>query len=95
MQFFGLLIGFFAFLIIGLFHPIVVKTEYYFGSRVWPVFLVAGIIFCITSILIESKMISSLFGVVGFTCLWSIRELREQTERVEKGWFPRNPDRKE
>ncbi|MBQ5683504.1 MAG: DUF4491 family protein, partial [Peptococcaceae bacterium] len=25
---------------------------------------------------------------------WSIGELKEQRERVEKGWFPKNPNRK-
>ena len=29
----GLIIGIFTFLIIGLFHPIVIKCEYYSGTR--------------------------------------------------------------
>ena len=39
----GLIIGIFTFLIIGLFHPIVIKCEYYFGTRCWWIFLVIGI----------------------------------------------------
>lgn len=31
----GLLVGIFTFLIIGAFHGVVVKTEYYFSKRVW------------------------------------------------------------
>ena len=26
--------------------------------------------------------------------LWGIKEMKEQQERVRKGWFPRNPKRK-
>ncbi len=33
MNFAGILIGGAAFLIIGLFHPIVIKAEYYDGTR--------------------------------------------------------------
>ncbi|MDE6269637.1 MAG: DUF4491 family protein, partial [Muribaculaceae bacterium] len=36
-------IGLCTFLIIGLFHPIVIKCEYYFGVRCWWVFLILGI----------------------------------------------------
>ena len=37
-----------------------------------------------------SRMMSSILGVTGFSCLWSIHEIIEQEERVKKGWFPRN-----
>ncbi|MDE6094210.1 MAG: DUF4491 family protein, partial [Muribaculaceae bacterium] len=39
----GLSIGVATFLIIGLFHPLVIKGEYYFGTRCWWVFLLMGI----------------------------------------------------
>lgn len=90
----GLIIAFCTFVIIGLFHPIVIKVEYYFGSRFWWVFLVVGIFFLIAAVLTQSIIISSLFGVVGASCLWSIGEILEQKERVKKGWFPMNPKRK-
>ena len=32
--------------------------------------------------------------MTGCSCLWSIKELFEQRERVRKGWFPENPKRK-
>ena len=35
MYFEGILIGFCTFLIIGAFHPVVIKTEYYYGTRPW------------------------------------------------------------
>ena len=40
----GALIGLVAFLIIGIFHPIVIKSEYHFSHKVWPLFLVIGIV---------------------------------------------------
>jgi hypothetical protein len=35
MNFQGITIGIIAFEIIGIFHPIVIKTEYYFGKKGW------------------------------------------------------------
>ncbi len=90
----GLLIGISTFLIIGLFHPIVIKAEYYLGTKSWWIFLVMGIIGCIASILCENLTISALLGVFSFSSFWSIKEVFEQRKRVEKGWFPENPNRK-
>ncbi|MDY3846919.1 MAG: DUF4491 family protein, partial [Prevotella sp.] len=43
MNYSGLIIAVITFLVIGLFHPLVIKGEYYFGTRCWWVFLLAGI----------------------------------------------------
>ena len=45
----GIIVGLATFLIIGLFHPIVIKAEYYLGVRCWWMFLIAGIVFCVLS----------------------------------------------
>ena len=95
MFFFFLFIAISTFLIIGFFHPIVIKTEYYFGIRPWWLFLIGGIICIVCSLLIENAIFSSIVGVVGASMLWSIGELFSQKKRVEKGWFPMNPKRKE
>ena len=87
----GPLIGLATFCIIGLFHPIVIKTEYYFGTRPWWVFLLAGIGAIVGAFFIENVFAASLLGVTGFSCLWSILELFEQRQRVRKGWFPKGP----
>ena len=89
----GLVIGAISFFIIGIFHPIVIKCEYYFTSKIWPVFLLAGLVFCAISLLTDQIIVSSALGVTGCTLLWCIGELREQARRVEKGWFPANPNR--
>lgn len=94
MYFTGLVIAISTFLLIGVFHPIVIKAQYYFGDRVWPVFLAAGLLFVAASLFVANPILSALLGAVGCSCLWSIGELKEQTKRVEKGWFPDNPNRK-
>lgn len=89
----GLVIGVCTFLIIGVFHPLVIKGEYYFGTKCKWWFLVAGIVGVGASILVSNIFWSSLIGVFAFSCFWSIKEVEDQQERVRKGWFPRNPKR--
>ncbi len=88
----GIIIAFFSLFIIGIFHPVVIKCEYYFSERVWPVFLAAGLAFCVLSVF-SSGLCSVLLALTGSACLWSIKELKEQAKRVERGWFPRNEKR--
>lgn len=94
MNFSGILVGMISFASIGVFHPIVIKCEYYFSKNCWPVFLVCGLILLAVSACISNVFVSSIIAVVGFSCLWSIYELFEQEKRVQKGWFPANPKRK-
>ncbi|NMA72715.1 MAG: DUF4491 family protein [Bacteroidales bacterium] len=90
----GLVIGICTFLIIGLFHPIVIKAEYYWGTKSWWLFLILGIVGVIGSLCTTEILFSSLLGVFAFSSFWSIKEVFEQEERVKKGWFPKNPKRK-
>ena len=89
----GLVIGICTFLIIGLFHPIVIKAEYHWGTRCWWLFLFLGLAGSAAAIWIDNLFLSSLLGVFAFSCFWSIHEIFEQEERVRKGWFPKNPKR--
>ena len=89
----GLVIGAAAFLCIGVFHPIVIKAEYYWGVRCWWLFLMFGIGCLAGSLFANGVVPAALLGVAGFSSLWSIIELFKQHERVRKGWFPRNPKR--
>ena len=43
LHFTGIIIAVCTFLVIGLFHPIVLKTEYYTGVKYWWVFLVSAL----------------------------------------------------
>ena len=95
LHFEGLIIGVATFLIIGLFHPIVIKAEYYTGTRYWWLFLVAGIIALAVGLLfVENIVLNAIIGAFAFSSFWGIGELFEQEKRVMKGWFPRNPKRK-
>ena len=94
MHWSGLLIGAISFLVIGVFHPIVIKGEYYFSDKIWPLFLVGGLICCGLSLLVADSIASATLAIVGFSMLWSILELKHQAERVKKGWFPMNPKRR-
>ena len=89
MYFTGLIIGVATFLIIGLFHPLVIKGEYYFGVRCWWVFALMGVAAVIGSLMVENVLISTLLAVWGASSFWSIGELFEQRKRGEKGWFPK------
>lgn len=90
----GLAVGLATFLIIGLFHPVVIKCHYYFGTSCWWWFLVLGIAMCAVSMVLENNTLSIIAGVVAFSSFWTIKEIFEQEERVRKGWFPENPARK-
>ncbi len=91
----GLIIAVCTFLTIGIWHPIVIKTEYYWGTRPWIVYLIVGIACLVGALFIENAILSSVVGVFGASALWGIGELFAQRRRVLKGWFPMNPKRKD
>jgi hypothetical protein len=91
MNFTGIIVGLATFLVIGFFHPIVVKAEYYLGTKSWWMFLVAGFVFCALSLWVENLVASTILGVTAFSSFWSILEVIHQKRRVDKGWFPEGP----
>ena len=93
MNFTGIILGVATFLIIGLFHPLVIKGEYYFGVRCWWVFALMGVAAVVAALFVEDVLLSTLLAVWGASSFWSIGELFEQRKRVEKGWFPKREKR--
>jgi len=93
MYFTGIIIALCTFVTIGIWHPIVIKTEYYWGTQAWWVYLLIGLVCIVGALFIEDTLLSSVVGVFGASALWGIGELFAQKQRVEKGWFPRNPKR--
>ena len=89
VSFEGLIVGAATFLTIGLFHPIVIKAEYYLGVRCWPLFALVGVAGAVGSLFCTNSIASVLLGVFSFSSFWGIGELFEQRKRVEKGWFPK------
>ena len=94
LNYFGIIIGLVTFLVIGLFHPLVIKAEYYLGVKSWWLFLLLGIAASAASLLVSSLVLSIILGVVAFSSFWSIGEVFAQKKRVEKGWFPKNPKKR-
>lgn len=94
LNFSGIIIGVATFLVIGLFHPLVIKAEYYIGVKSWWLFLLLGIVAAAASLLVADIVVSIILGVIAFSSFWSIGEVFLQKKRVEKGWFPANPKRK-
>ena len=82
MYFTGLIIGVATFFIIGLFHPLVIKGEYYFGTGSWWVFALMGVVAVAASLMVEDVRWSTLLAVWGASSFWSIGELFEQKKRV-------------
>lgn len=94
MNWLGIAAAAVSFACIGIFHPVVIKAEYYFSSRCRPAFLAAGALCCAASLFAESPAFSVALGSLGCACLWCIIELKEQERRVARGWFPENPKRR-
>ena len=95
LYFTGVIIAISTFFIIGIFHPVVIKVEYYWGTKLWGLFLLMGLICIVAALCIPNVIVSAILGVFGASFLWSIGELFQQKERVQKGWVPMNPKRKD
>lgn len=93
MNFSGIIVGAAVFLIIGIFHPIVIKMEYYWGKKSWWVLALAGLVLVACSILTDNVIFSTILGAGAFSCFWGIHELFSQEMRILRGWFPENPKR--
>lgn len=93
MNYSGILLGLGVFLMVGMFHPIVIKAEYYWGKQIWPIFATAGLISLIVSILTMNFYTSAVTGALAFSLFWSVIELFKQDERVKLGRAKRNPKR--
>jgi hypothetical protein len=90
----GIIIGAAAFLIIALGRYTTILAEYYFTRKFWIGFLIIGLLGIVGSLWVQSLILSATLSILGFTYIWGIGEIIEQEERVKKGWFPENPNRK-
>ena len=83
----GLILGVVTFLIIGVFHPIVIKTEYYIGAKKAGGHFSGGLGALVGSVLVADTVGSALLGVLAFSLFWSIGELFEQEKEWKKAGF--------
>lgn len=93
MNFDGNIIGAIAFTSIAFCRYITIKGEYYFSKKLWIAFLVLGIALIAASLFVGNNILSVSLGILAFNFLWGIGEVIEQHQRVQKGWFPKNPKR--
>ena len=67
LHFEGLLIGIATFLIIGIFHPVIIKMEYHTGTRYWWVLLLAGIIALLVGLFFVANIVlNAILGAFAF-----------------------------
>ena len=85
----GLIIGICTFLIIGLFHPVVIKAEYYWGTGCWWIFLVLGIVGTVAALWVTNVLWSSLLGVFAFLLSGRSRRFSSRKNECVKGGFPK------
>ena len=52
----GVVVGAASLLVIGAFHPLVIWCEYRFTQRIWPVFLIAGLLCLLAALLIQAGL---------------------------------------
>ena len=71
----GVLIAIMSLLIIGIFHPIVIKTEYYTGTKYSWVFLLVGILSLFVTGIIECTTMYAILCVFGESSILSVKEL--------------------
>ena len=62
MNFLGLIIGVAVFLMIGMFHPLVIKAEYHLGKRCWWMFLLAGLAGVALSVMMDGSWWTAIGG---------------------------------
>ena len=90
----GIFSGLFTVIAIGIGFVWVIKLEYYIGAHVAKAVAALGIVITLISLFIPSFTLSAIVGVLGGTVIWGATELPDQGERVAKGMFPANPDKR-
>jgi hypothetical protein len=91
MSLFGPFMGLLALIIIGLGFLWVIHAERVLGWQWWYVFMGAGLVLVLSSILSSSSFFSGLLGIAGACLVWGSTELKAQAARVELGWYAANP----
>ena len=63
MQYAGVIVGMYTFIMIGVLHVAVVRIERVIGSQVWPWFVVLGSLFGLASLMVVDVLPPALLGV--------------------------------
>ena len=89
---YGLALGVSSFLIIGLFHPVVIKAEYYWGTRCWWLFLLLGIAGAVASLCAENTFISALLASSPSHLSGASKKYSSKKNGSGKAGSPRTPN---
>lgn len=90
----GVFFGLFTAFAIGLGIVWVIKLEYYIGAHTAKAVAALGLAFILVSLFIPGFTFSGILGVLGGTVIWGATELPDQEQRVAKGMFPANPNKR-
>lgn len=85
LQFAGLILAATTFATIGVGHVLVRRLYPVFGTVAAPVFWLLGIAAYAGSFVVESRLLSSVLGLVAITFIWDGIEFFRQKKRVERG----------
>lgn len=94
MSAFALLVGLSALAFVGLGFFWVVRVEYSLGWQWWYLFACAGLLVVLCSLFVPLPFLSALLGAAGASGLWGSTELRAQSERARRGWYPSKDSRR-
>jgi len=90
----GLYLGIFLLFAIGIGFFWVIKLEFYVGAHIWKGVLALGLALTLASLFLPTFWASAPVGIFGGSIVWGATELPEQEERVRRGIFPANPNKK-
>jgi hypothetical protein len=94
LNYVGLVAALSTFVSIWFGHVAVRKIES-ISPTVWlpaTVFAIVGIVSEWLALLTSNSLVSTAFGILGFTLLWDALEFTRQQNRVRKGHAPANPN---
>jgi len=83
LHFEGLILAVTTFATIGIGHVLVRRLYPVFGTRAGPVFWAMGLVAYAGSLYLDSRLLSSVMGLVAITFVWDGIEFFRQKKRVE------------
>lgn len=79
MYFQGIFISIVCFSAVVLCQPLLIRAEFYFASRIWPVFFALGIILLLIALFTCYLWLSALFCSAALTFLYGALKLKQRT----------------
>lgn len=92
-NFTGIILAVTVFITVAIGHEFVRKITYYYGTKPAPFVFIIGIGLFISSLYVNSYLLSAVIGVFAITVVWDGYEIYKQEERIRKGHAAENPNR--